>query len=121
MEGNRPQINDGCPKDLLQLISHCWESDSTKRPVFKNVVKDLMAIIENASNSMPNDIEHVKLRKSEEVDNTENKKKKKKKHNKKHKKSKKNKKSKTHKSNSKVKKSSDNDDDDGIPLDDLTK
>ena len=60
VEGNRPEIKEDCPKELVELMSHCWASDRHERDSFANIVKELCLIVQNIKQSMPSNTEHVK-------------------------------------------------------------
>lgn len=40
-EGKRPRISDNCPPAFRSLIERCWESEPSRRPMFKYIVKYL--------------------------------------------------------------------------------
>jgi len=62
LDGNRPNINDDCPRRLVALISECWDADRLVRPSFSSLVNDLVPIVKKVRRSLPKGIEHVKLR-----------------------------------------------------------
>jgi len=42
--GKRPEISELCPKNIAQLVKHCWEQDPHKRSNFKEITKTLNAM-----------------------------------------------------------------------------
>ena len=40
-EGRRPRISDNCPPAYRSLIERCWESEPSRRPMFKYIVRYL--------------------------------------------------------------------------------
>ncbi|KAG0612962.1 hypothetical protein M758_6G066100 [Ceratodon purpureus] len=41
LKGERPQLPDGCPDRLKELIHRCWSDDPQKRPAFGDICKEL--------------------------------------------------------------------------------
>lgn len=41
-QGRRPNLLQGCPKQLASLISVCWHQDWQKRPTFATIVEHLL-------------------------------------------------------------------------------
>jgi len=58
--GSRPEINEGCPKGLLKLISKCWAEDREERPSFTKIVVKLEHLVKTVAR----DEEDVKPRKN---------------------------------------------------------
>jgi len=62
LKGNRPTIDDDCPHDLVEVITHCWAEDIHERPSFANIVKELTHVVENVKKTTPEGFQHVKTR-----------------------------------------------------------
>lgn len=44
--GERPQLLDGCPKPIENLMTACWDPLPANRPSMENVVKIMTALCE---------------------------------------------------------------------------
>jgi len=63
LNGNRPEIVNGCPKGLTKLISKCWAVETHERPSFTVIVEKLERIVK----SVGKDKDDVKPRNTTEA------------------------------------------------------
>jgi len=56
LNGNRPEIVDGCPKGLTKLITKCWATERQERPSFTVIVEKLERIVKSVAKDKEDDV-----------------------------------------------------------------
>lgn len=46
IEGNMPEVDDGCDQRYRSLMEDCWKSDPNSRPTFRDVIDRLSVLVE---------------------------------------------------------------------------